>query len=137
MSQPPIDPGQSLGPQQLYDHDDPQAALRRAQERQRQAEENAGNLALARARQLEAATRHNTRRCDCGALVIWTVTAKGKKMMVDFTPVTDATPRFELQAVGSRQVNAVFVDRQGQIDKRPGHVAHFATCPNAAKHRKP
>lgn len=61
---------------------------------------------------------------SCGAEIIWTVTAAGKRMPVDAKPEkrvairpNDSDPLTPL----SRVVD-VF-------------VSHFATCPNAARHR--
>ena len=53
---------------------------------------------------------------SCGALIVWLTTSTGKLMPVDAASVKPGTQMFSAEA---------------------GHVSHFATCPNAAKHRKP
>jgi len=61
----------------------------------------------------------------CGAPIRWAVTAAGRRMPLDTKPVT----LFVL--VGS-------TDEQGnqRVDTRTGYVSHFATCPQAAEHRR-
>jgi endogenous inhibitor of DNA gyrase (YacG/DUF329 family) len=53
---------------------------------------------------------------SCGARVVWFRTRKGKRM-----PVDEASTRP--------------TDRADQLDLTR-HVSHFATCPNAAEHRR-
>ena len=63
---------------------------------------------------------------SCGARIIWAITGNGKKMPVDAKP----TDKGNIVLEGEEPV-AVYVD--------PGtgtHTSHFATCPNAAEHRK-
>lgn len=58
-----------------------------------------------------------TRKCSsCGAAIVWFRTAAGKRMPVD-EPTTLPT------------------DAEHQLDLTR-HKSHFATCPNAAKHRR-
>lgn len=61
---------------------------------------------------------------SCGAEVEWVVTAKGRRMPLDAI------------AVGGGNVRVVdgvaVVGAPGFGDR----VSHFATCPNAAKHRR-
>ncbi len=58
-------------------------------------------------------------RCkSCGANILWIRTAQFKKMPLDAKPVT-----------GYRLVG-------GQAEFEKIHTPHFATCPNAKKHRK-
>lgn len=68
-----------------------------------------------------------TAKCrSCGAAIIWCVTGNGKKMPIDARP-TD-TGNLVLEGT---EPTAVYVD--------PGtgtHTSHFATCPNADKHRR-
>ncbi len=72
----------------------------------------------------------NTQKCrSCGAAILWCKTEKGKAMPVDAEP--------------SENGNVMLV---GDVAKyvKPGetlpgialHLSHFATCPNAAHHRK-
>lgn len=54
---------------------------------------------------------------SCGAIIVWMKTKSGKNMPVDYSSVPPDDP---------------FV-----FDPERGHISHFATCPNANKHRKP
>lgn len=72
--------------------------------------------------------------CDsCGAEIIWTITQKGKRMPVDATPIAP-------NGSGNVLITEGFLDdtpRSMVTDDGAGtHTSHFATCPNAAKHRK-
>lgn len=53
--------------------------------------------------------------CTCGAPVLWGRTKAGKPIALDPKPVT-------------------IVDREGAVVT--GRVSHFATCPDAKRHRK-
>lgn len=69
----------------------------------------------------------NTVPCkSCRKPIRWVVTANGKRMPIDPAPSTDG--------------NLVLDDRGvAHFDWRPGrakYVSHFATCPNAAQHRR-
>jgi hypothetical protein len=127
-----IDPGQSVGAP-LYDHDADQA--RRARERSATAQEAEERRQMALARLLAEAIDNQTVTCPCGQPAIWTVTAKGKKMMVDPALTTEHWPRFTLEALSRRMLRAVTVPRS-ETDT-PGHVAHFMTCPLRDNFRKP
>lgn len=60
-----------------------------------------------------------TGKCkSCGASIVWLKTKAGKSIPVD-------------QAEGIKAGDIFMVDSDKQM------VSHFATCPNAAKHRKP
>lgn len=65
-------------------------------------------------------------RCSsCGAEIIWTVTAAGKRMPVDSAPVGKVTVL---------RTNAA--DALTPLSRQVDHfVSHFATCPNAQQHR--
>ncbi|MFV2091352.1 MAG: hypothetical protein ACC642_11890 [Pseudomonadales bacterium] len=54
---------------------------------------------------------------SCGAIIIWLKTKQGNRMPVDYASFNTGD--------------------SGIFDPGKGHVSHFATCPNAAKHRKP
>lgn len=63
---------------------------------------------------------------SCKAAIIWCITGNGKKMPVD----AKQNPAGNIVLEGEAPT-AVYVD--------PGtgtHTSHFATCPNAAEHRK-
>jgi len=58
-----------------------------------------------------------TRSCSsCGAKIVWFRTAAGKRMPVD-------------------EASTQPTDREDQLDLTR-HKSHFATCPNANKHRR-
>jgi len=61
---------------------------------------------------------------SCGAAIFWAVTQNKKMMPLDVEGVTKAIAE---------------IDEDGRIrcDVRTAFTPHFATCPNAAKHRKP
>ena len=52
---------------------------------------------------------------SCGASIVWLITKNLKHI-----PVDAATAKPE----------------DTQYDPKGGHISHFATCPNAVKHRK-
>lgn len=68
-------------------------------------------------------------RCrSCGAPVIWATSENDRQMPLDKDLVTEGI-RFRIGPDGRAH-------RVEQPDK-PGHLSHFATCPNARAHRKP
>jgi hypothetical protein len=73
-----------------------------------------------------------TTKCrSCGAPIVWALTSSSKRMPLDADPRADGG--FWLisgcaVAVGSAQTETEPL--------RPRYVSHFATCPNARKHRK-
>lgn len=74
-----------------------------------------------------------TAKCrSCGAAIIWAKTESGRSMPLDAEPV-DPT-RVNTTCILDRGVA-----RFGAIDGpsgEPRYVSHFATCPNAARHRR-
>jgi len=67
---------------------------------------------------------------SCEAEIEWAQTDAGKMMPLDAKPTDDGT--FVLIGGKTRKAN------QGDLElRRPLHTSHFATCPNAAQHRKP
>ena len=60
---------------------------------------------------------------SCGADIIWVETVNGKRMPVDAKP----EKRFVLSVADGEASIATIKDT---------YVSHFATCPNASKHRK-
>ncbi len=64
---------------------------------------------------------------SCGAEIIWIGLPSGKKM--------------PLNAAVTTVFHQISADDEGGPswfwDSVDGHVTHFATCPNAAAHRKP
>lgn len=74
---------------------------------------------------------------SCGGPIIWTTTRKGKKMPVDFEPVSGG--KFILEPIDQMnedsEPSAVWI---GEKDKYSGerYASHFDTCPNAREKRK-
>lgn len=67
---------------------------------------------------------------SCRAPVVWSITAKGKRMPLDACPRSDGT--FIIDSEG--------IARKPQLGEDVPfllYVSHFATCPNADRHRKP
>jgi hypothetical protein len=60
--------------------------------------------------------RRITRCRSCRAFIVWLPTEAGRAMPVDADTVKPTDETFEAKGT---------------------HVSHFASCPNAAKHRKP
>ena len=80
---------------------------------------------------------HKATKCSsCPAIVIWAETEKGKRMPVDAKPVPNGN--IYLVHRGQRKaplaVHAKFDRIDGQ--KIPKYRAHFASCPNASRHRR-
>lgn len=65
---------------------------------------------------------------SCGAEIIWAESPSGKQM-----PLDAAITRVWLQGYGPQGKGGARLQWR-QVE---GHVAHFANCPNAVKHRKP
>ena len=70
---------------------------------------------------------------SCNAKIIWAKTLAGKAIPIDAKP----------QPAGNIHLNrgvAIYLtDEEQKILREEGttfHVAHFATCPNAAQHRR-
>lgn len=72
---------------------------------------------------------------SCGAPVIWAVTASGKRMPVDAEPVEGGNVR--LDDVGLPDPQAVVFGGFSADHADTLHKSHFATCVNAAQHRRP
>jgi hypothetical protein len=68
------------------------------------------------AEQIRRIHPHATSCSSCGARIVWFRTAAGKRMPVDESSTKPA-------------------DAEHQLDLKR-HVSHFATCPDAAKHRR-
>lgn len=69
----------------------------------------------------------------CGRRIIWCRTELGKKMPVDPDPAPDGN----LILTGSQLLpTAKTVGKAGNTDNKPLYKSHFATCRDAAKHRR-
>lgn len=75
-------------------------------------------------------------RCtSCGAEIFFAKTPAGKPIPIDLTP--SATGNLVVREVQAGRV-AVPLSKAGDLGAAEvKHVSHFATCPNADKHRKP
>lgn len=73
----------------------------------------------------------NTAKCrSCGAEIVWTITEAGKRMPMDVEPMT-IRGAFEL-------IGPILPDGHIQAFAASPKLyrSHFATCPNAAEHRR-
>jgi hypothetical protein len=64
---------------------------------------------------------------SCGAAIVWAKTVSGKLAPFDAESHEDGT--FVIGSDGVARFDDMLIARQG-------YRSHFATCPNAAKHRK-
>lgn len=75
---------------------------------------------------------------SCRAPILWAHTPAGARMPLDAEPVKDGN--IQLGFVGGEEMAIVLTnpaDIAGcQVDGIPLYVSHFATCPNAAAHRR-
>jgi hypothetical protein len=80
---------------------------------------------------------------SCGTDIVWAVSERGRRMPVDAERRPDGNIVLSHRRVGEPPValvqSAESIERLRQ--QAPAHevalfVSHFATCPNAAKHRK-
>lgn len=69
---------------------------------------------------------------SCGAHIVWATTEHGRLMPVDAAPSAEGNLR--LTWVPSRKVYIVAARVKG--GEKPLYTSHFATCPNASKHRR-
>ena len=89
----------------------------------------------------------NSKCRSCGARVTWAITQKGNSMPLDAQSVLDG--KFFLvtdYADGSKREQEEYETISTESDNetaanyratnRSRYTSHFATCPNAAKHRK-
>jgi len=74
---------------------------------------------------------------SCSAEVIWVLTERGKRMPLDAEPYKGDDPRglFVLRGRDELVPTAVAVPPDAFPDE-PFYRSHFATCPNAARHRR-
>lgn len=71
---------------------------------------------------------------SCHARVIWVKTSKGKAMPIDAVPVENGNIVLEVKIETGEPI-ALYVDRK-YGGAGPFYTSHFATCPNAAHHRR-
>jgi len=65
---------------------------------------------------------------SCGAEIVWAITMSGRPTPCDAKPV-------KVLAWTGRMVDTVHGQAQ-EVEVKTAFVSHFATCPNAAKHRR-
>jgi hypothetical protein len=70
---------------------------------------------------------------SCGAAILWVKTVAGKAMPLDAVPAEDGN--IALMPAGAMVLPKETADLGQKIGARR-YKSHFATCPNAAKHRK-
>jgi hypothetical protein len=68
---------------------------------------------------------------SCGAEVFWAVTASGKRMPVDADVTADGNV-----SIGPDGLAYVVPAGHVASPAYPRYTSHFATCPNAAHHRR-
>lgn len=68
---------------------------------------------------------------SCGAAIRWVYTASGRKMPIDAEPASDGNLEI-VRGVAQLAQTDLF----GNAPCGPFYISHFATCPNARKHRK-
>jgi hypothetical protein len=73
---------------------------------------------------------------SCGAAIIWATTQSGKLMPLDAAP--DPKGNLAVQRYDKAIPATLVVPRSEMTEVLglPTHKSHFATCPNAAAHRK-
>lgn len=76
-------------------------------------------------------------RCSsCGAAILWTTTLDGRRMPVDLRPSSQGTVAIEQEEANDGPFWESQVIRAGEREGRVLRTSHFATCPDAARHRR-
>lgn len=75
---------------------------------------------------------------SCGATIIWIKTAAGKSMPCDAEPLTYRTNPNGAAVIVTPNGETLKADLEERPEKATGigYISHFATCPNAATHRR-
>jgi hypothetical protein len=77
---------------------------------------------------------------SCGAEIVWAFTPEGHRMPVDAEPVDGGNVVLSPASSPGQAPTATVVGRRVQAslfgDDGPRYVSHFATCPNADRHRR-
>lgn len=80
---------------------------------------------------------------SCRASIIWTRTTTGSRMPVDPVPVADGNVALVVRGADGAGLTAIVLKSRrdahllsGALTAGPRYKSHFATCPNADKHRK-
>lgn len=76
------------------------------------------------------------RRCRCGASIFFALSTVGKAMPIDAEPVVGGNLMLS-QTNDGKLVASVDNAASALLLPEPRYVSHFATCPDAAKFRRP
>ena len=82
---------------------------------------------------------------SCGAEIIWAETPQGKRIPVDFHPTDTGNIVLTIGGKGASSVPTAWIRRKDGFPEEVRdrceawrrYTSHFATCPHAAKHRRP
>jgi hypothetical protein len=81
---------------------------------------------------------------SCDAVIEWVLTEKAKRMPIDALPVADGNLTMDRDERGNLKMGPNGILRVRAVkagEELPAetsrYVSHFATCPDAAKHKKP
>jgi len=86
---------------------------------------------LAKSTPLPAPATHETTCSSCGAPIVWGITEAGKRMPLDKTPHEKGNVVMVDGACLVLSGEALALARKDEL-----LISHFATCPNAQKHRR-
>lgn len=99
-----------------------------------------GALAVVVTAELKLAFAGHRGNCrSCGARVCWVVTERGKKMPLNYVPVErteSGRGLFAIRLLDSGDLEAIAVTAAWLDEEDPVFTSHFATCPNAKRHRR-
>jgi hypothetical protein len=73
---------------------------------------------------------------SCGAVIFWMNTTTNSRMPVDFEPAEDGNIRLDSEIEGLVEVLGKKATAAARAKGEKLYRSHYATCPNAAKHRK-
>lgn len=73
---------------------------------------------------------------SCRAPIVWAVTADGKRMPLDAVPAADGNLAARRMPDGTLQVRVLTADLPDVADSERPAISHFASCPDADRHRR-
>jgi len=77
---------------------------------------------------------------SCGARIIWALTPAGRRMPIDAAPADGGNVILHMPREPGAEPTCTVVGKHSQPalfgDDGPRHTSHFATCPNADRHRQ-
>jgi hypothetical protein len=98
---------------------------------------NASSSARASKENIQRRRKTMSKCRSCGAEILWITTFSGKKMPVDAEKIHFyAGEGNELFVTDGGAVVHGTRAEEGQEHTHIGYISHFATCPNADKHRR-